>query len=95
MISCSRPRAASGVHRDGKASKNPRGRAGFVPSFQISNGIHDLMESYRQRGVRIVEGVSEVSHGWIACIGDLEGNVLQIYQTKSERINVSVMHPRS
>ena len=70
------------VHRDGQASKTPRGRAGFVPSFQISNGIHELIERYRQRGVRIVQGVLEVSHGWIAFISDLEGNVLQIYQTK-------------
>ena len=71
------------VHRDGQASKNPRGRAGFVPSFRIRDGIHDLVEGYRQRGVVIVQGVFEVSHGWIAFISDLEGNVLQIYQTKT------------
>jgi predicted enzyme related to lactoylglutathione lyase len=74
------------VHRNGQASQNPHSPAGFVPSFQISNGIHDLVERYRQRGVRIVQGVLEVSHGWIAFISDLEGNVLQIYQTKKASV---------
>jgi predicted enzyme related to lactoylglutathione lyase len=78
--------ATSGVplvlHRGDQASDQPRGRAGFVPSFQVSLGIHDLIETYRKRGVRIVHEVMEVSHGWIAFISDLEGNVLQIYQPK-------------
>jgi predicted enzyme related to lactoylglutathione lyase len=70
------------LHRDGRASAGPRGRAGFVPSFQVAAGIHDLIESYRKRGVAIVDEVLEVSHGWIAFISDLEGNVLQVYQAK-------------
>ena len=70
------------VHRDGLASKNPRSRSGFVPSFQITSDIHDLIGKYRQRGVPIVQPVLEVSHGWIAFISDLEGNVLQIYQAR-------------
>jgi len=70
------------LHRDGRSSKEPRGRVGFVPSFQVASGIHELVELYRRRGVRVVGEVLEVSHGWIAFIGDLEGNVLQIYQAK-------------
>jgi predicted enzyme related to lactoylglutathione lyase len=70
------------LHRDGRASASPRGRVGFVPSFQVAAGIHQLVETYRKRGVPIVNDVLEVSHGWIAFIGDLEGNVLQIYQAK-------------
>jgi predicted enzyme related to lactoylglutathione lyase len=70
------------LHRDGQAQAEPRGRAGFVPSFQVAAGIHDLVETYRRRGVRIVQDVMEVSHGWIAFISDHEGNVLQIYQAK-------------
>jgi predicted enzyme related to lactoylglutathione lyase len=70
------------LHRDGRASAQPRGRVGFVPSFQVAGGIHDLIETYRKRGVRVVHEVMEVSHGWIAFISDLEGNVLQIYQPK-------------
>ena len=70
------------LHRDGKARPQARARAGFVPSFQVKNGIHQLIEIYRQRGVRIVDEVLEVPHGWIAFISDLEGNVLQIYQAK-------------
>jgi predicted enzyme related to lactoylglutathione lyase len=73
------------LHRDGRASDGPRGRAGFVPSFQVQDGIHDLIEIYRRRGVGIVHEVLEVPHGWIAFIGDLEGNVLQIYQAKGVR----------
>ena len=70
------------LHRDGRAAAAPRGRVGFVPSFQVANGIHELIETYRKRGVRIVNEVLEVPHGWIAFIGDLEGNVLQVYQAK-------------
>ena len=70
------------LHRDGRAADAPRGRVGFVPSFQVANGIHELIETYRKRGVRIVDEVLEVPHGWIAFISDLEGNVLQIYQAK-------------
>jgi predicted enzyme related to lactoylglutathione lyase len=70
------------LHRDGRASPQPRGRVGFVPSFEIASGIHDLIETYRSRGVRVVHDILEVSHGWIAFISDLEGNVLQIYQAK-------------
>jgi len=70
------------LHRDGRAANEPRGQAGFVPSFQVANGIHELIETYRKRGVRVVNEVLEVSHGWIAFISDLEGNVLQIYQAK-------------
>ena len=70
------------LHRDGRASAGPRGRVGFVPSFQVADGIHELIETYRRRGVRIVNEVMEVAHGWIAFISDLEGNVLQVYQAK-------------
>ena len=70
------------LHRDGQASDVPRGRAGFVPSFQVQSGIYQLIEIFRERGVRIVDDVFEVSHGWIAFISDQEGNVLQIYQPK-------------
>ena len=70
------------LHRDGRAANEPRGRVGFVPSFQVANGIHELIEIYRKRGVRIVDEVLEVPHGWIAFVSDLEGNVLQIYQAK-------------
>jgi predicted enzyme related to lactoylglutathione lyase len=70
------------LHRDGRAAESPRGRVGFVPSFQVQAGIHDLIETFRRRGVRVVHEVLEVSHGWVAFISDLEGNVLQIYQAK-------------
>jgi lactoylglutathione lyase len=70
------------LHRDGRAAAGPRGRDGFVPSFQVQSGIHDLIEIFRRRGVRIVNEVIEVPHGWIAFISDPEGNVLQIYQAK-------------
>ena len=70
------------LHRDGQSSDNPRGRVGFVPSFQVANGIHDLIETYKRRGVRIVHEVIEVPHGWVAFVSDFEGNVLQIYQAK-------------
>lgn len=70
------------LHRDGRASDRPRGRVGFVPSFQVTGGIHPLIETFRERGVRIVHAPMEVSHGWVAFISDLEGNVLQIYQPK-------------
>jgi len=70
------------LHRDGKAAAEPRGRVGFVPSFQVTSGIHQLIETYRRRGVRIVDEVLEVPHGWIAFVSDPEGNVLQIYQAK-------------
>lgn len=70
------------LHRDGRASDGPRGRVGFVPSFQVAGGIHELIETYRRRGVRIVHEVIEVPHGWVGFISDLEGNVLQIYQGK-------------
>jgi predicted enzyme related to lactoylglutathione lyase len=70
------------LHRDGRAAKLPRGRVGFVPSFQVANGIHEMIETYRRSGVRIVQEILEVSHGWVAFISDMEGNVLQIYQPK-------------
>jgi predicted enzyme related to lactoylglutathione lyase len=70
------------LHCDGRAAESPRGRVGFVPSFQVRAGIHDLIETFRRRGVRVVEEVFEVPHGWVAFISDLEGNVLQIYQAK-------------
>jgi predicted enzyme related to lactoylglutathione lyase len=70
------------LHRDGRASPQPRGRIGFVPSFQVTEGIHNLVENYRSRGVRVIDDVMEVPHGWIVFISDLEGNVLQIYQAK-------------
>jgi predicted enzyme related to lactoylglutathione lyase len=44
-----------------------------------------LIETYRQRGARIVNEVLEVPHGWIAFISDPEGNVLQIYQAKERK----------
>lgn len=70
------------LHRDGQAAAQPRGRVGFVPSFEVAGDIHRLIETYRKRGVRIVDEVLEVPHGWIAFISDPEGNVLQIYQAK-------------
>ena len=70
------------LHRDGKASNVPRGRTGFVPSFQVQTGIDELIETLRRRGVRVVHEVLEVSHGWVAFICDLEGNLLQIYQAR-------------
>ena len=72
------------LHRDGRAADSPRGRVGFVPSFQVHADIHDLIEIFRQRGVRVVHEVLEVPHGWVAFVADLEGNVLQIYQAKGE-----------
>jgi predicted enzyme related to lactoylglutathione lyase len=84
------------LHRDGRAAAHPRGRVGFVPSFQVAHGIHDLIEMYRRRGVRVVHEVMEVSHGWVAFISDLEGNVLQIYQTKGGgEIDADALHPGS
>jgi predicted enzyme related to lactoylglutathione lyase len=74
------------LHADGRAADSPRGRVGFVPSFQVQTGIHGLIETFRKRGVRVVHEVLEVPHGWVAFISDLEGNVLQIYQAK-ERNN--------
>jgi predicted enzyme related to lactoylglutathione lyase len=41
-----------------------------------------LIETFRKRGVRVVHEVLGVPHGWVAFISDLEGNVLQIYQSK-------------
>ncbi len=69
------------LHKGGKASKEPRGLVGPVPSFQVPN-IQQVIETYKQRGVRIVQEVLEVSHGRIAFVADLEGNVIQIYQGK-------------
>ena len=69
------------LHKGGKASKEPRGLVGPVPSFQVPN-IQQVIDTYKQRGVRIVQEVLEVSHGWIAFVADLEGNVIQIYQAK-------------
>jgi predicted enzyme related to lactoylglutathione lyase len=73
------------LHRDGRAAAEPRGRVGFVPSFQVSSGIHELIETYRHRNVRVIQEVMEVPHGWIAFISDHEGNVLQIYQAKGDK----------
>lgn len=70
------------LHEGGHAAREPRGRVGFVPSFQVADGIFGLIETYRERGVSIVHEVQEVSHGWIAFIADLEGNVIQIHQAK-------------
>jgi len=70
------------LHQGGKASKEPRGLVGPVPSFQVPD-IKMVVDAYKERGVRIVQDVLEVSHGWIAFIADLEGNVIQIYQGKS------------
>ena len=69
------------LHKGGKASKEPRGLVGPVPSFQVPD-IQQVIDTYKQRGVRIVQEVLEVSHGWIAFVADLEGNVIQIYQDK-------------
>ncbi len=69
------------LHKGGKASKEPRGLVGPVPSFQVEK-IHEVIDTYKQRNVRIVHEILEVSHGWIAFIADLEGNVIQIYQGK-------------
>ena len=60
------------LHRDGRAADSARDRVGFVPSFQVQAGIHELIETFRRRGVRIVHEV----------ISDLDGNVLQIYQAQ-------------
>ena len=70
------------LHKGGKASKDPPGLVGPVPSFQVEK-IHDVIDTYKQRGVRIVQDILEVSHGWIAFIADLEGNVIQVYQEKA------------
>jgi len=70
------------LHEGGKASKVPRGLVGPVPSFQVPN-IQQVIDTFKQRGVRIVQEVLEVSHGWIAFIADLEGNVIQIYKGKA------------
>ncbi len=70
------------LHKGGKASRDPRGLNGPVPSFQVPN-IQQAVAIYKQRGVRMVQDVLEVSHGWIAFIADLEGNVIQIYQAKT------------
>ncbi len=51
------------LHRDGQAAAQPRGRVGFVPSFQVARGIHEMIETYRTRGVRVVHDVTEVAHG--------------------------------
>ena len=72
------------LHGDGQAAALPRGRVGFVPSFQVQDGIHELIDTLRVRGVRVVHEVLEVPHGWVAFISDLEGNLLQIYQSKGE-----------
>ncbi len=69
------------LHKGGKASKEPRGLVGPVPSFQVPN-IQQVIDTYKQCGVRIVQEVLEVSHGRIAFVADLEGNVIQIYQGK-------------
>ncbi len=69
------------LHKGGKASKKPRGLVGPVPRFQVPS-IQQVIDTYKQRGVRIVQDVLEVSHGWIAFIADFEGNVFQIYQGK-------------
>ena len=69
------------LHKGGKASANPRGLNGPVPSFQVGD-IKGVVDSYKRRGVHIVHDVLEVSHGWIAFIADPEGNVIQIYQGK-------------
>lgn len=70
------------LHRGGKASLDPRPLSGFVPSLQVPSGIAELIEIYRGRGVRVVREVLEVAHGWIAFVADLEGNIIQIYQSK-------------
>ena len=70
------------LHKGGKASKEPRGLVGPVPSFHVAD-INQVVDTYRKRGVRIVQDVLEVSHGWIAFIADLEGNVIQIYHGKA------------
>jgi predicted enzyme related to lactoylglutathione lyase len=72
------------LHR-GSRTAEAAGMAGIVPSFQIESGIEQLIEIYRRRGVRIVKETQEVSHGWIAFIADLEGNVIQIYQAKESK----------
>ena len=72
------------LHRDGKAASQPRGRVGFMPSFAVTSDIQQVIETLRERGVRIVDEVLEVPHGWIAFIADIEGNLLQIYQAKGE-----------
>ena len=69
------------LHKGSKASKDPGGLVGPVPSFQVPD-IQKIVEIYKERGVRIVQDVFEVSHGWIAFVADTEGNVIQIYQGK-------------
>ena len=72
------------LHEGGRAAGKPRGRIGFVPSFQVARDISRLIETYRERGVCIVDDVQEVSHGWIAFIADMEGNMIQIYQSRAQ-----------
>jgi predicted enzyme related to lactoylglutathione lyase len=70
------------LHRGGRAAAEPRGLNGFVPSFRVESHIGEVVEVYKKRGVRILQEVLEVPHGWIAFISDVEGNVIQIYQAK-------------
>ncbi len=70
------------LHKGGKSSKDPRGLVGPVPSFQVAD-INRVVDTYKQRGVRIVQDILDVSHGWLAVIADLEGNVIQVYQSKA------------
>ena len=70
------------LHTGGQSHGPPSGLSGFVPSFSIAGGLDKLMSTYKERKVRIIRDVQEVSHGWIAFIADLEGNVIQIYQPK-------------
>lgn len=70
------------LHAGGQSWRVPSGLSGFVPSFSVAHGLDKLMSTYKDRQVRIVRDVEEVSHGWIAFIADLEGNVIQIYQPK-------------
>jgi predicted enzyme related to lactoylglutathione lyase len=72
------------LHSGGRAAALPRGRVGFVPSFQVRDGIHDLIHTFKARGVRVVHEALEVPHGWVAFVSDLEGNLLQIYQPKGD-----------
>jgi predicted enzyme related to lactoylglutathione lyase len=70
------------LHAGGKSQGTPGGLSGFVPSFSVASGLDKLMGIYKDRQVSIVGDVEEVSHGWIAFIADMEGNVIQIYQPK-------------
>jgi len=72
------------LHKEFKPSLGTGMLSGFVPSFEVESGLHDLIEAYRERGLEIIHEVQEVSHGWIAFVADCEDHVIQLYQGKEK-----------